>query len=188
LNEWCYNRDKVIGSCAAPHFTETNYEINDTSASEWILVLDKIKEKFDELPDTPKYLDLIIGATTASYSAFDDEKNSFQLCINEFIGYDKFDDFYKKLSELKNIKDRILKWNKFFPLSHNFPKSLEILNKIIKIHQSGIIVRITNKMCSDCQRSFYYLVKHGIEYIVYPEMNDGQLDGMDQEMRKCFKK
>jgi len=42
-------------------------------------------------------------------------------------------------------------------------------------------------MCSDCHRSLYYLVKHGIEYIVTPEMNAGQLHLIDPEMRKCYK-
>lgn len=182
----CYNTIK--GSCDYPAFAESNHEYVD-DVREWILVLDKIKEKFDELSDTPKYLDLILGATGAHLSNFKDIENSFQLCINKInnAGYDKFDDFYKKLSELKIIKNRKLRWDIFFPLSHNFPKSLEILNKIIKIHQSGITVRITNRMCSDCHRSLYYLVKHGIEYIVEPEQNAGQLHLIDPEMRKCYK-
>jgi len=180
----CSNVEGVYGGCGSPHFNAGNNDIDESQKDKWITIIDIITEKFKN-ESSPKYLDLVLGATRRYEPAFDN-KDSFTLNINPTnIEFDEYDSFIAKLKELPKMKNEILKFKGSFPLTHNYPKSLEILNKLIKIHHNGIIVRITNRMCGTCHRSLYYLVKNYIFYEVAPEQGLGVQD--TPEIRKCFK-
>jgi hypothetical protein len=188
----CKNVTKVSGSCDDPSFLHNNNEISDIQKIKYENIIDIITAKFKNESE-PKYLDFVLGAVETKEdntfnSNFNDRQNSFTLNINislipRFLNYDTFINELNKLSSLKNQK---LYLNEPFPLSHNFPNSKHILDRIIYLHNSGLKVRITNRMCGTCHRSLYYLVKHGIEYIVAPEQGVKITD--TEEIQKCFKK
>jgi len=178
----CKNLTRVTGSCGSPSFLESNNDINESQKNEWINIINIITEKFKNEIE-PKYLDLIIGATSIS-SDFD-TKNSFTLIISPIPRFDDYATFIPKLNELSIIKNQILTFNGYFPLSHNFPNGLNILNRLIQLNKSGINVRVINRMCGSCHRSLYYLVKNGIEYTVNPEQGVGVQD--TEEIKRCFK-
>jgi len=193
-NTTCKNVTKVSGSCGDPSFEHGNKEISDIQRREFDNIIDIITTKFQN-ESGPKYLDLVLGATTNVDTNFNENDHSFVLniCpIPRFVKKNKtvienlnYDTFIEKLNKLSSLKKEHLYLNGKFPLSHNFPNSKHILDRIIHLHNNGVKVRITNRMCGTCHRSLYYLVKHGIEYIVAPEQLLGVQD--TEEIKKCFK-
>jgi hypothetical protein len=181
----CTNFTRVSGSCDFPNFKGNNSDISESQKTKWINIIDTITKKFEKESE-PKYLDLVLGATTSFKASFNDLDNSFILNICPIVCKDfKYDIFIEMLNALPKIKGQMLKLDDYFPLSHNFPNSKLILDKLIHLHNNGVIVRITNRMCGTCHRSLYYLVRHGIEYIVEPEQGLGVQD--TEEIKRCFK-
>jgi len=180
----CKNVTKVSGGCGFPSFENGNKEISDIQRREFDNIIDIITTKFKNESE-PKYLDLVLGATTYLFSSFNERDHSFGLIINQMPKFLNYKTFIDKLNQLPSLKNSKLCLNDYFPLSHNFPNSKHILDRIIDLHNNGVKVRITNRMCGTCHRSLYYLVKHGIEYIVSPEQLLGEQD--TKEIQKCFK-
>ena len=184
-HEVCTNFTLVKGSCGEPAFKDTNVDISDYQKTEWLELLNLIKSKMDS-STSPKYLDLVIGATSTLYSDFTDLSNAFRLAITPLPTFNDFEIVKSLISSKADLKNTITTFCMDFPLSHNFPKSKEVLDKILEIHQSGIKVRITNRMCGSCFRSMYYLVQNDVEYKVDPEQGLDAIMDTD-EIRKCFK-
>jgi hypothetical protein len=184
-HEVCTNFTRVKGSCSHPAFKDENNDISDDQKTKWLELLSLIKSKMD-LSKSPKYLDLVIGASTLLDTDFSDKTNAYILIINPFSVFNEYDTVKSTIEGLSDLKNKKHTIKLYFPLSHNFAKSIEVLDKILQINTSDIKVRITNRMCGTCFRSMYYLVKNGVEYKVYPEQ--GLSDTLDtDEIKKCFK-
>lgn len=185
----CNNLTRVQGSCSEPHFFKSNEDISMEIKEKWIKLLNLLENKI-KLDKDIKNLDFILGATTNFTSDFENnitnEKRDVQIYFDPINKnkYIEFGNIYKIIEE----KDKIIneKFNILmeFPLSHNFPNSLEVLNKIISLKEI-VNIRITNRICGSCFRSLYYLKKNGINYIVNPEQKLSDiLDS--REIRECF--
>jgi hypothetical protein len=179
--EDCKNLTAVTGSCGDPSFLKTNTDISEEYKDKWIELLTSIESKLNEL----KYIDFVIGATERNYSDFKSEKNNLTLCISPIATNEKFDVVITEIKSTDSLLDKNYRIYFLFPLSHNFPNSKIVLDKILDLNKK-VRIRITNRMCGSCFRSLYYLVKNGIEYSVSPEQ--GLDDNTDTPaIRRCFK-
>ena len=179
----CQNRQLVKGSCSEPGFFEKleakpgKYKsLNDLFS----LVKDKMEYK-DQLT-------IILGA-----SKYPDEFNikgdsrTLVLYITASIVHKSFitlDEAIKKLSEPEPIN--VLMISTEFPLEKPDNEILLIIKTLDEIKKSGKNVKIINKICGSCFRTFYHLVKKvGIDYEVSPYQG---LDSADTPaIQNCFR-
>lgn len=183
LNDYdttCNNITRVTGSCGDPSFLKSNKEISEDSKNNWIRLLDTIKSKLSER----ETFEIILGAINP-----DEKKSGFSLSNIELYADEASD--YKSLDEcITKINDRTpgahlkIFFKNYFPLSHNFPNSIEVLNKVLEM--KPVRLRLTNRMCGTCHRSLYYLVQKGVDYIVNPDQGLNPTLDTD-EIRNCFK-
>jgi hypothetical protein len=182
VKDECINFNRVIGSCGFPYFLTSNNDISEEDKDKWIELLTLIESKLDGL----NYIDFVIGAMGANYTAFESKENNFTVCINPYYDYEKIDVLITVIKSTDSLLDKNYRIRGEFPLSHNFSNSSFVLNKILEMNKK-VPVRITNRMCGTCFRSLYYLVQKGIPYVVEPEQGLNKI--MDTpEIRECFKK
>jgi hypothetical protein len=176
----------VRGSCGVPAFfsnKDVRLDMSNERKTNYINLLNAIETKFLQ-EDEPRYLDLVIGAHN-KYGSFSEP--SYTLAINPIATYtNTFESIQEKLKTYDTLKEKTDALHEYFPLSYsNVPNNKEVLDKLLDMQRKGIQVRLTNRMCGSCFPAFYYLVKHGVEYIVRPEQGLGTQN--TSAIRSCFK-
>jgi hypothetical protein len=185
----------VSGSCREPSFESSNVDITDEERDNWLSILEIIKKKISSV-DGQK-ITFIIGAEE-ELSYFGAGKNftninSFVLLINPVsksssapsikYRYKPYSVVYDNLVSAPTLQNLVLEWDAPFPLSHNKPNSKIVLDEILTI---GDKIRLINRMCGTCHRSFYYLLSaQNIEYINEPEQRYSFADTDD--IVNCFR-
>jgi hypothetical protein len=180
----CKNVTKVVGSCGEPSFKEgKKSKINDIEKEKLLHIFNLFYGKVEEIH-------IILGANPNFKSDFRIVKDNY-VCL--FFDPNGRDDIYSDTTEKINFPQiKEFKFKLPFPLNFTDTNSKEILDKIIEIHNKGINVYITNRICGTCFPSFYYLVKNGIQYKVAPEQGlddilKNSINPQDtEEIKDCF--
>jgi len=180
----CNNPTTVTGSCSHPPFWGSNNDISVRAKTYWNKFINKLYETIKGLPDSkkPNYIDFVIGGTELSEKKTEhiNDEDETNLTILVEPSYTDI----TNMEEFTNYKNGIIYINESFPLSHNFTNSKSVLDNILKLH-TQVPVRITNRICGSCFRSFYYLTKIGIKYIVNPVQSVSVAD--TTSIKNCFR-
>lgn len=173
--ERCQNTSSVNGSCGDPSFRESNIDINETTKNNLMNIFGGIIKYIE------KDIFIILGSHTPDLNFGD----GIYLYFNKITGYENADSVIKKILSKIGFNEKKVSFyiNEYFPLSHNFENSREVLDLILSINEIKNIT-IVNKMCGTCHRSLYHLVKNGCKYIVDPEQGLGIQDTL--AIRSCF--
>lgn len=185
----------VNGSCLHPSFLETNqYDITDEIKTQWLNVLGVIENKIADVAGK-KIIFVIGGTATKNDNTKPENAGTLILYINpcnivgvkpmELYSYDDYKNYDEVIVKLRegSLANKVLFWRTQFPLSYNKPNSLQVIEKIRSVLYNKI--KIINRMCGTCQRSFYFLVKNArATYIVDPEQGLYWPDS--ENIQKCF--
>jgi hypothetical protein len=175
--EFCPNKKLVRGSCSVPGF------FDKSSIDEYADInMKKLFETVKTYMVDKSELKIVVGATE-DLEMKESVSNGLILYITPIISFIDINDAIKKLNN-RTIINNSLKINTEFPLGTSKPLTIEILDIIINIKKSGKIVRLINKMCGSCFRSFYYLKNNGIIYEVNPDQ--GLTNDDTPQIRRCF--
>ena len=182
----CTNKELVRGSCAEPSFFNSVNDVNIYSI-EIIEILKLIETKLEK----DKTIAFIIGPVY-EFETYGDINLYFNNCKNEIYknGIPKCDEFREIRDIIVDISNNPLqpeyKIKAFFPLSQTSINK-NVLDFIIYLTEKYKI-KLINKICGSCFRSFYYLTNNcekNFTYIVNPEQSLSNDDTID--IRECFK-
>lgn len=187
----CKNLTKVFGSCSEPAFVDTiGKDLSDQVAQGLRTLFSTIVERLDQLDKDdknkerrPTTLILDVGAHNESASKVPDS------LILRFVTLPRaplLETVVPQIAKEENLNNKVYTIQEHFPLDHNGTNTARVMDYIKDTVMPKIKIRIENKICGTCFRSFYYLVKHGAEYIVNPAQ--GAKPPMDtDEILRCFK-
>ena len=144
--------------------------------------MDLLINKMKSIIIKPQYIDFIIGFTTDLKPGFENTKDTLIILINNIMPTGSSNTKLNKIEKMTNFNNKKIFFYIDFPLSHNFPNSLEVINKLFELNDI-VKIRITNKICGTCFRSFYYMVREkNIKYSIKPE----QGSNVDSDTKSCF--
>jgi hypothetical protein len=159
----CPNQSLVKGSCSQPDFF--NKEVLAPKEGEYIKILE-LFERVKNYMINKNELIIVVGA--------DKESEMTEVTSDGIILYitpiPQFMDIDVAIDNLKNNKvvNNKLKINNYFPLGIGTSDIQKILDIIVSIKRDGKNVKLVNKICGTCFRSFYYLKNNNISYVVDP--------------------
>ena len=186
VEEKCENLTKVAGSCGFPSFMFSIKEA-DIGPGERDLLLQLfrvISDKIKKSDVKPSKILIDVGVTSEPNPGIGNRYLVLRFSMQR--GYEDIEVVINKILKSSDLEGKTFLVKNFFPLDHtklNKGIVIEYIKNMMK--DVPIPIRIHNKLCGTCFRSFYYLVKHGAEYKM--DAAQGRLLPMDrEEILNCF--